>query len=356
VKDAEDALAHTDLDAIRAVIPCRASGGRCSASERGAHPPTQYHRVRDHGARARRQDQRYGMRRLADPDPRAGLTRYASLSPEERRRVRETTGLPYLDELEHLLDRRSDPDDAVTAIWLSLRRRSAPTSTPRARCRSLRRTNVHSGLGAATRLAAQLRQRIRDGAIGESAPTCWRRCVPDSTRRRRRRAGAPRESGASASSSRGNVSPSRRSARTRRRCSRRASLEASYERLLQAGDPLAARGGRRAALGARRRGGAGAPAGADRGGEGGRSSRIRRLDVPSRRRRGGGARSAACLRAGRPAEYQRDGGRASPLARCRGAVARPVGMLRSLALRPIGRSHGRARPDLRCDPDPRAAR
>jgi hypothetical protein len=105
-----------------------------------------------------------------------------------------------------------------------------------------------------------------------------------------------------ASSSPGNESPSRRSARTRRRCSRRA----SWKRLRA---PLA---GRRSARGARRSRSGSLRAPARRSGRADRARSRRRgrplvarsgLGITGRRRRGGGARSAPNHRAGRPAEY-----------------------------------------------------
>ncbi len=179
--------------------------------------------------------------RLAEPNPRAGLLGYAALSPEIRRRVRDVAGLPILEDLERLLDRRSDPEDAVTALLAFGEAATIADSDPEAALLQLAaHERVLAGLGAATRLAAQLRQRIGDER---------RRQLSDLLAVARGRLGA----GDAAASlelletvALRKLEPGERESVEVLRAATKASLEAreieaSYEHLMEAGEPLAAR-------------------------------------------------------------------------------------------------------------------
>ena len=163
VEEAEGALAGADLDVIRASFhAARAAAAAAAPNEALTLRLTTV----ESEITAREFDARISdtLRRLAEPDPRAGFTCYGSLSPDERRRVRETSGLLVLDELEHLLNRRLDLDNAVTAIWaFADAAKCADLDPERALLQLATHERVLAGLGAVTRLAAQLRQRIRDG-------------------------------------------------------------------------------------------------------------------------------------------------------------------------------------------------
>ena len=240
VQVAEEALAHTDLGVLRSSL----HAARTAAA---AAPANEALALRlgalEYEVQARELDARVRdtLAKLADTDPRAGLTRYVSLSPDTRRRVREGAGLTVLDDLERLLDRRFDPEHAVTAL---LALREAATIADSDPGGALLQLAPHEralvGLGTATRLAAQLRQRIRD-------------------ERRRQLSGllsavrARLEVGDAASALElveravlRELGPEERDSVEVLRAEAKASLEtreieASYERLLKAGDPLAAR-------------------------------------------------------------------------------------------------------------------
>ncbi len=240
VQVAEEALAQPDLGVLRSSV----HAARTAAAAAPANEALVLRLAAlESEVEARELDARVddALAQLANKDPRAGLMRHVSLSPDARRRVRELANLPALDDLERLLDRGSDPEDAVTAL---LAFREAATIADPDPEGALRMLAAHEralvGLGAAARLAAQLRQRIRD--------------------ERRRRfsdllvaARASLDAGDAAASLEilgrlvlGELDPGEREAVEALRGEAKASLEtremeASYERLMQAGDPIAAR-------------------------------------------------------------------------------------------------------------------
>jgi superfamily II DNA or RNA helicase len=240
VKDAEGALAQVDLGVIRASF----HAARVAAA---AAPPNEALNLRlttvESEIAARELDAKISdtVRRLADPHPRAGLTHYASLPPDVRRRVRGVAGLLILDDLEHLLDRRSEPEGAVTAVLAFVEATSSAELDPEV---ALQKLAAHEralvGLDAASRLAAQLRQRIRDERQRKLSDLL-------ATVRCRLDAG----DAAAALELLGKItlreleSGERESVETLRTNAKALletrELEASYERLLQAFDPLAAR-------------------------------------------------------------------------------------------------------------------
>jgi hypothetical protein len=240
VNDAEGSLAHADLGTIR-------SSFHVAQAAAAAAPPNQALTLRlsaiESEITARELEARLDdtVRRLAEPDPRAGLTRYASLPSEVRRRVRELAGHPVLDDLEQLLDRRSDPEDAVTAV---LAFGEATTSADLDPEGALQKLAMHEralvGLDAASRLAARLRQTIRE----------QRRQQRSDLLAAARAAFAAGDAAAVLellgkevvrefdSGERDSIEALRTDAQASLEMRE---MEASYERLLQAGEPLAAR-------------------------------------------------------------------------------------------------------------------
>jgi len=180
-------------------------------------------------------------RHFADRDQRAGLTRYASLSPETRRRVRERTGLPMLDDVEHILGKRSDAEEAVSAVLALGEATANADDEPE---EALRKLSAHeralAGLPAASRLAALLRQRLREERQRELAGLL--------AKAHGALAGGDAAGALEVLGKVGlrELDPADREAAEALRTSARTLLEtkemeASYERLLQTADPLAAR-------------------------------------------------------------------------------------------------------------------
>lgn len=162
VRAAEDALARPDLTSIRplcevarialaAAAPDKKLSQRLAAVELEVVEREVDAQVRD------------VLCRLADTDLRVGLTRYLLLSPVARRKVRENSGRPVLDNLEQLLGRRADPAEAVEALLAFGEAAELAEHDPE---NALYKLTTHErvlvGLGAASRLADQLRQRIRE--------------------------------------------------------------------------------------------------------------------------------------------------------------------------------------------------
>jgi len=240
VQVAEEAVAHTDLSVLRSSF----HKARMAAA---AAPTNEALTLRlaalEFGVEARELDARVSdtLAHLADTDTRAGLTRYAALPPDARGRVRETAALSLLDDLERLLDRRSGPEDAVAALLALREAARIADSDPEG---ALQRLAAHEhalvGHGAATQLAVQLRHRIHDDR---------RRQLSDLLVLGRARLDA----GDAAVSLEilGKVvlrelDPGERESVEALRAEASASLEtremeASYERLMQTGEPIAAR-------------------------------------------------------------------------------------------------------------------
>jgi hypothetical protein len=162
VRAAEDALARADLTSIRslcevarialaAAVPDKKLSQRLAAVELEVDEREVDAQVRD------------VVCRLGDTDLRVGLTRYLSLSPVARRKVRDNSGRPALDDLEQLLGRRTDPAEAVEALLAFGEAAALAEQDPE---NALHKLTAHErvlmGLGVASRLADQLRQRIRE--------------------------------------------------------------------------------------------------------------------------------------------------------------------------------------------------
>ncbi len=240
VRVAEEAVGHTQLGVLRSSL----HAARRAAA---AAPPNEVLVRRlaalesELEARELEVEVRETRAQLADTDPRAGLTRYAALSPDARRRVREVARLPALDELELLLDRGADREDAVAALLALREAATIAASDPEG---ALRRLTAHervlAGLGAATRLATQLRRRIDDDR---------RQRISDLLALARARLDAGDD--AASLEILGKVAlheldPGDRDLVAALRGEASASLEAremeaSYERLMQTGEPVAAR-------------------------------------------------------------------------------------------------------------------
>ena len=162
VQAAEEALEQSDFDAMQAL--------RFSAhiAVAGA-PPNEELSLRLAAIESRyatlELDARVNdaVKRLADPDLRPGLACYVSLPTDARARVREVAARPVLNDLEHLLARRADPNDAVTAILALVEATSIAGLDPQG---ALKKLAAHEralmGLSAASQLATRLRQRIRE--------------------------------------------------------------------------------------------------------------------------------------------------------------------------------------------------
>lgn len=240
VKEAEAALALPALGVIRSSFhAARAAAAAAPPNEKLARRlGTVESQVRARELEAQVSD---AVRRLADTDPRAGLIHYASLSPDTRRRVREAAALQALDDLEHVLNRRIPPEDAVTAIVALGEAASCADVDPEGALQTLLvHERVLAGLGSASRLGAQIRLRIRDERRRQLSDllTAVRRALDGDD------AAAALEL-LEKVALRG-IEPADRESVEALRAEAKVSLEtrdmeASYERLLQAGDPLAAR-------------------------------------------------------------------------------------------------------------------
>jgi hypothetical protein len=101
-------------------------------------------------------------RRLAEPDLRPGLLLYASLHAEDvRRRVRDASGLPMLDGLEHALGRRAAPQAAVGAILALAAATAMAEQQPEVALAKLAaHARVLAGLPEASSLESRLAQRM----------------------------------------------------------------------------------------------------------------------------------------------------------------------------------------------------
>lgn len=179
------------------------------------------------------------VRRLTELDLRAGLLHYTALASDARRQVRVTIALPVLDDLEHLLGRRTDAREAVDALMALAD--AAANSDPEDALRQLAAHEpILGGLTKASLLFVQLRQHLAD---------------------EQQRKLAELQAAARVALDRGDAAitleilgklpirelhPAERDAALALRMGAQAllatqALESSYERLLQAGDPLAAR-------------------------------------------------------------------------------------------------------------------
>ena len=240
IEQAQDALAQADIGTLRSVV--HAARAMSAAAPLDAELNLRLTTIESELA-AREIEARVSdaVGRLAEPNPRAGLLGYAVLSPEIRRRVRDFAGLPILEDLERLLDRRSDPEDAVTALLAFGEAATIADSDPEVALQQLAaHERVLAGLGAATRLVAQLRQRLGDER---------RRQLSDLLAAARGRLDA----GDAAASlellktvALRKLEPEERESVEVLRAATKASLEtreieASYEHLMEAGEPLAAR-------------------------------------------------------------------------------------------------------------------
>jgi hypothetical protein len=240
VRAAEEALACGDLG----VLPSRLHAARTAAA---AAPADQALALRlttlESALAARELDARVrdAQARLADADPRSGLTHYVSLTPDVRRRVREVAGLPILDDLERLLERRADRVDVVAAALALGEAAAIADSDPEG---ALQRLAPHErtlvGLGTATRLTARLRQRLRDERRRKLSDLL---AAARATLDTGDAAAALELLGKGASRE---LEPGDRETVEALRAEAKASLEthelaASYERLLTAGNPLEAR-------------------------------------------------------------------------------------------------------------------
>ena len=240
VQVAEGALACPDLGVLRAYLDdARTAAAAAPANEALALRIAALESELE--ARDLDASVRDVLAQLADPDPRAGLARYVSLSPDARRRIREDASLPALDDLELLLDRGTDREDAVAAHLALGEAATIADSDPEG---ALRRLTAHEralvGLGAATQLAAQLRQRVDDDR---------RRRLSDLLTLAR----AHLDVGEDAASlellgkvALGELDPGDRDRVEALRAEASASLETrelegSYEHLMETGEPLAAR-------------------------------------------------------------------------------------------------------------------
>ena len=240
IEQAQEALAQADLGTLRSAL--HAARATSAAAPLDGELNLRLTTIESELA-ARELDARVSdaVGRFAEPNPRAGLLGYAVLSPELRRRVRLVAGLPILEDLERLLDRRSGPEDAVTALLAFGEAATIADSDPEAALLQLAaHERVLAGLGTATRLAAQLRQRIGDER---------RRQLSDLLAAARGRLDA----GDAAASlelletvALRKLEPGERESVEVLRAATKASLEAreieaSYEHLMEVGEPLAAR-------------------------------------------------------------------------------------------------------------------
>lgn len=102
------------------------------------------------------------VRRLAEGEDRDGLMNYASQPSEVRARVREILRMESLDDLEHLLDRRS-ASEAIDALLAYNEAVGNAELHPQGALQSLvAHERALTGFGAASRLAGRIRQRLRD--------------------------------------------------------------------------------------------------------------------------------------------------------------------------------------------------
>lgn len=106
---------------------------------------------------------REALGELGGNDLRMGLTRYTTLSAEARRMVREARKWEILDDLEILLERRVNRDDAVNAIIALGEASERADASPEDALQALAtHERVLAGLGTASRVATQIRLRIQE--------------------------------------------------------------------------------------------------------------------------------------------------------------------------------------------------
>ena len=239
VQEAEETLSIADLAKLRSTFhAARAAVAAAPRSEKLAlRLATVESEIR---AREVESETRDAMHRIADPDRRAGLTHFTTLSPELKRRVREAAGLQALNDLDQILSRRVEADDAVAAVLALEEAASCADIDPAA---ALQKISVHeralSVLTSASRLSAQLRLRLRDDQ---------RRQLSELLALARRTLDAADASGAlqllEGTALRGLDPSDRNSAEALRDEAKLAietrDMEAAYETLLHHGDPLAA--------------------------------------------------------------------------------------------------------------------
>ena len=103
---------------------------------------------------------------LAGPERRSALLRYAALSPEVRREVRERVRLSELNELEPLLGRRVEPAVVIDAmITLGEVTTRAELDPEAALIQLSPHIHILAGVPSVVRLLARIRERIRSGKL-----------------------------------------------------------------------------------------------------------------------------------------------------------------------------------------------
>ena len=241
VNEAEEALARADVEGAgdrlrraRAALVAGPKGEPLAARIAGLEAEV---KERDLGAKVDSI-----VRRLAEPDLRPGLSLYASQRHDDvRRRIREAASLPLLDAVERLLGRRSDPQAAVASVLALAGATAIAERQPEAAIAKLApHARVLAGLAEASSLEARLRQRLLDDR---------RRKLAELLAAVRATLDAGDATGALAALAKAEVSDLgalEREAVEALGASARALLEqrhreASYDRLLRAGNPLAAR-------------------------------------------------------------------------------------------------------------------
>ena len=162
VKEAEESLTQVDVENARAACQAaRLAVAAAPAEERITHRLA----VVEAELAERELTARAGtmVRRLAECDYRAGLEDYASQPPAVRARIRELMRREVFDDLEQLLDRRATSEEAIDALLAYTAAVASADFHPQEALQTLAtHERALAGFGAASRLAARLRQRLRE--------------------------------------------------------------------------------------------------------------------------------------------------------------------------------------------------